>query len=213
MTAPEAYRSEDRTGRTDGGGAPCPRRRRSRISAEREAEIHEGVLSLLREVGYEALTMDAVALATRCSKATLYRKWCGKPQLVAASLRHNRPFDFEGLDTGSLAGDLHELARRIGEAKKDTDLMRAVVPAVARNRELAAAFGETLRQDHEALHRMVDRAAARGEVAPDCPARAYLPHLLIGGVMARSLIDLREPDPDYLRQYVDAVVLPALTRR
>ncbi|WTL51033.1 TetR/AcrR family transcriptional regulator [Streptomyces sp. NBC_01497] len=207
----QASPRSDRTDPADGG--PCPPRRRSRISAERESEIYEGVLSLLREVGYEALTMDAVALGARCSKATLYRKWSGKPRLVAAALRHSRPFDFEGLDTGSLAGDLHELTVRIGEAKKDTDLLQAVVPAVTKDPELAAAFGEVLRQDHDALYSMFDRAAERGEVAADCPARAYLPHLLLGAVVARTLIDLKEPDPLYLQRYVDAVVLPALTRR
>jgi AcrR family transcriptional regulator len=196
---------------TDDG--PCPRRRRSRISAERESEIYTGVLALLREVGYEALTMDAVALRTRCSKATLYRRWSGKPRLVAAAFRHSRPFDFEGLDTGSLAGDLYELTTRIGQAKKDTDLLQAVVPAVTKDPELAAAFGEILRLDHEALYSMFDRAADRGEVDPGCPARAYLPHLMLGGVVARSLIDLKEPDSVYLKRYVDAVVLPALTQR
>ncbi|MGQ4512883.1 TetR/AcrR family transcriptional regulator C-terminal ligand-binding domain-containing protein [Streptomyces sp. DW26H14] len=220
MAVSEASARDDQTDMTDVAdianamdGGPCPRRRRSRLSAERESEIYTGVLALLREGGYEALTMDAVALNTRCSKATLYRKWSGKPQLVAASLRHNRPFDFEGLDTGTLAGDLYELATRMGQAKKDTDLLRAVAPAVTKDPDLAAAFGEVLKQDHQALYSMFDRAAERGEVAPDCPARAFLPHLLLGAVVARSLIDQKEPDPIYLRRYVDAVVLPALTRR
>ncbi|MCF3965191.1 TetR/AcrR family transcriptional regulator [Streptomyces fuscigenes] len=196
-----------------GGPAHGTRRRRSRISPEREAEIHTSVLALLREVGYEALTMDAVALRAHCSKATLYRKWSGKPRLVAASLRHERPFDFEDLDTGSLAGDLHELAERIGRAEKDAELLQAVVPAVTKDPDLAEAFGEVLRQDHEALFGVFDRAAARGEVAGDCPAREYLPHMLLGGVVARTLLDLRKPDPVYLKRFVDAVVLPALTRR
>ncbi|MFE5606083.1 TetR family transcriptional regulator, partial [Streptomyces sp. NPDC056540] len=42
--------------------------RRSRITPERQAELHEAVLDLLRDVGYEALTMDAVAARTKSSK-------------------------------------------------------------------------------------------------------------------------------------------------
>ncbi len=56
---------------------------RSRLTPEREAELYAAVLDLLREVGYDALTMDAVAARTRASKATLYRQWQGKPELVA----------------------------------------------------------------------------------------------------------------------------------
>ncbi len=193
--------------------APCVRPRRSRLSAEREAEIYGAVLALLCEVGYEALTMDAVAARTRASKATLYRKWQGKPRLVAAAIRHNRPFDFEGLDTGSLAGDLYELTTRIGQAKKDTDLVRAVVPAVSKDTGLAEAFRDLMQQDRSAIDALFERAVRRGEAAADCPARPYLPHLLLGSVIARSLIDLKEPDAGFLKQYVDAVILPALRQR
>lgn len=65
--------------------------RRSRITPEREAELHGAVLDLLREVGYEALTMDAVAARTKSSKATLYRQWGSKPELVAKALRCTQP--------------------------------------------------------------------------------------------------------------------------
>ncbi len=75
--------------------------RRSRITPEREAELYEAVLDLLREVGYDALTMDAVAARTRSSKATLYRQWGGKAELVAKAIRHNKPVD--------LADDRHRV--------------------------------------------------------------------------------------------------------
>ncbi|CAM5422282.1 TetR/AcrR family transcriptional regulator OS=Streptomyces alboniger OX=132473 GN=CP975_14595 PE=4 SV=1 [Streptomyces alboniger] len=65
--------------------------RRSRITPEREAELYTAVLDLLREVGYDALTMDAVAARTRSSKATLYRQPGGKPELVAKAVRHSKP--------------------------------------------------------------------------------------------------------------------------
>ena len=65
--------------------------RRSRITPEREAELYAAVLDLLREVGYDALTMDAVAARTRSSKATLYRQWGGKAKLVVRALRHQKP--------------------------------------------------------------------------------------------------------------------------
>src|ERR1700743_1536379 len=75
---------------------------RTRLSPEREGELYTAVLDLLREVGYDALTMDAVATRTRSSKATLYRQWGSKPELVVRALRHNKPSRLAEIDTGSL---------------------------------------------------------------------------------------------------------------
>ncbi|WP_143670475.1 TetR/AcrR family transcriptional regulator, partial [Streptomyces antimycoticus] len=99
---------------TQGPETAAPQRR-SKISPEREQEFYQAVLDLLQEGGYEALTIEAVAARTRASRSTLYRQWCGKPQLVVAALRScKRPFALEGIDTGSLAGDLRAVAAAVG---------------------------------------------------------------------------------------------------
>jgi AcrR family transcriptional regulator len=187
--------------------------RRSRLTPEREGELYAAVLDELREAGYDALTMDAVAARSHCSKATLYRQWQGKPRLVAAALRHVKPFDLSGVDTGSLAGDLHELAGRFCQSRKDVELAQVVGAAVHRNEDLAEAMHETIVQPElELLRRIIDRAVARGEVEPDCPAAEYLPHMVIGALFARSFVERREADPEYLKRYLDNVVLPVLVR-
>ena len=106
--------------------------RRSRITPEREAELYAAVLDLLREVGYDALTMDAVAARTRSSKATLYRQWGGKPELVAKAIRHNKPGSIADIDTGSLRGDLHALTSREDDCtmQQNAALMRGLFMAV-----------------------------------------------------------------------------------
>jgi hypothetical protein len=60
------------------------------------------------------------------------------------------------------------------------------------------------------LRHMVDRAVARGEVAPDRPARDFVAHAVVGAMMGRPMVEGRDPDPAYLMAYLDAVVLPAL---
>lgn len=99
--------------------------RRSRITPEREAELYTAVLDLLREVGYDALTMDAVAARTKSSKATLYRQWGGKAELVAKAIRHQKP-SAVGVDTGSLRGDFHAMVRREDDChmERNSALMR-----------------------------------------------------------------------------------------
>ncbi|MGW1811434.1 TetR/AcrR family transcriptional regulator [Streptomyces sp. NPDC002078] len=188
--------------------------RRSRITPEREAELYEAVLDLLREVGYDALTMDAVAARTRSSKATLYRQWGGKAELVAKAVRHSKPgSSADGVDTGSLRGDLHALTLRSDdcEMEQNSALMRGLAMAVHGNPDLLKAFKEHLIEPELAeFRRVLQRAIDRGEVRADNPAIDYVMHMMIGGFAARSLIDEQPPTQAFLLSYIDAVVLPAL---
>ncbi|AWT47637.1 MULTISPECIES: TetR/AcrR family transcriptional regulator [Streptomyces] len=188
--------------------------RRSRITPEREAELYEAVLDLLREVGYDALTMDAVAARTRSSKATLYRQWGGKAELVAKAVRHSKPGgSLDGIDTGSLRGDLHALTRRSDdcEMEQNSALMRGLAMAVHSNPDLLQAFREHLIEPELAeFRRVVQRAIDRGEVREDNPAIGYIMHMLLGAFAARTMIDEQPPTQAFLLSYIDAVVLPAL---
>ncbi|MGW6393622.1 TetR/AcrR family transcriptional regulator [Streptomyces sp. NPDC055103] len=186
---------------------------RSRLTPERESELYTAVLDLLREVGYDALTMDAVAARTHSSKATLYRQWGSKPELVARALRHNKPAELSEIDTGSLRGDFQELVRRTDDCQmeKDSALMRGLAHAVHTNPELHRALRELLIEpEMNGLDEVLRRAVRRGEVAADNPALKLLPHMLIGAFIARPLIDDQPVDRAFLTAYVDAVVLPSL---
>ncbi|MBO1336501.1 TetR/AcrR family transcriptional regulator [Streptomyces sp. VRA16 Mangrove soil] len=187
--------------------------RRSRITPEREAELYGAVLDLLREVGYDALTMDAVATRTRSSKATLYRQWGGKAELVVKALRSQKP-QFDEIDTGSLRGDLHAMVLRDDDChmEQNSALMRGLMVAVHANPDLLAAFKEwVVAPEISGLDRMLRRAVDRGEIRADNPALDYVIHMLIGAFATRTLIDEQPPTQVYLASYIDAVVLPALS--
>ncbi|MEU4728200.1 TetR/AcrR family transcriptional regulator [Streptomyces sp. NPDC023588] len=187
--------------------------RRSRITPERQAELHEAVLDLLRDVGYEALTMDAVAARTKSSKATLYRQWGSKPELVAKALRCTQPVSLREIDTGSLRGDFALMVEHSDDAQmaKDTALMRGLAHAVHESPELHRALRDLL-VDPEitGLQVMLQRAVDRGEIARGCPALDFVPHMLIGAFIALPLIEDRPVDRAFLGDFIDAVVFPAL---
>jgi AcrR family transcriptional regulator len=187
--------------------------RRSRITPEREAELYGAVLDLLREVGYDSLTMDAVAARTRSSKATLYRQWGGKAELVAKAIRHNKPVDFAEVDTGSLRGDFKGLTHRQDDCQmeQDSSLMRALGMAAHTNPELLAALREWLIEPELAeMRKVLQRAIDRGEIRADNPAIDYVLHMIIGAFVARTFIDDEPPTQAFLASYIDAVVIPAL---
>ncbi|HZF88601.1 TetR/AcrR family transcriptional regulator [Streptomyces sp.] len=191
---------------------PVVASRRSKLTPEREQEFFDAVLDQIRECGYDAVTMEGVAASTRCSKSTLYRQWKTKPQFVAAALRSSRRVRFEGIDTGSLAEDLREVARCAAVwSAKDTKLHQALGHAVTQDKELAGALREALIEpEMAALEEILRRGVERGEVAADNPALPFVPAQLFGVLRVRPVLEGRYADPDYLVRFMEAAVLPAL---
>ena len=80
----------------------------------REAAICRAALELLAEVGYDRMSMDAVAHRARASKATIYRHWPGKYELVLDALRSRGVSEIAPIDTGTLRGLAGRAARHRG---------------------------------------------------------------------------------------------------
>src|SRR5690606_18423128 len=108
----------------------------------RERAILEATLDLLSEVGYDRLTMDAVAARARASKATIYRRWPGKAQLVARAVRAHA--EAAPAPTGE-PGDLMDVLRQVRDAfvGKNRTLMVGLLGAAEQDVELA----DTLRAE------------------------------------------------------------------
>lgn len=186
----------------------------SRMTDGRRSELHEGVLTLLAEHGYDNVTMDQIAEHTRSSKATLYRQWGSKTALVVEAITCLG--DVEGAlpDTGSLREDLHEMIRRRPRPEDghlSADLITAMLNAMRTDDELAAAVrrdivGAALTD----FATVVDRAVERGEVAADNPARDLIGLTLLSPFVLHHVVHGTEPSDDDLFRQIDAVVLPAL---
>ena len=186
-------------------------RRRSRVTPDRAAELFALVLDQLAETGYDAFSVEAVAARARMSKATIYRRWGGKPELVVAAVRSLGTLDVGTIDTGSLLGDLKSYIGRFHEmAAVDRGMNRALTHAVHRDPRLMAAVRQTVVEPGAAaLAAFLSRAVARGEVSADCKALPYVHHMLMGTLGGESIFG-EAPDPDFLHGYIDHVVAPAL---
>jgi len=189
---------------------------RPRIEGDREAEILDAALDLLANSGYDRLTMDAVASAAKASKATLYRRWDTKAQLVVDALsRAKEAPQVEDVDTGSLRSDLIALACREGGLNDDRviAIMASVITALHRDQEFADLFHERFLSVKIAQTREVyARAQRRGEISAEVDLDLLTP-TLTAIILHRAFI-LRLPvDDDVVAQIIDEIVLPAATRR
>ena len=180
--------------------------------AERERAILAAAAELLVEVGYEALTVDAIAARARASKATMYLRWRDKKELVLAALaQHVAESPAVTEDTGSLRGDLLAQCRLLAGtiAGADGRMLLALSRAATVDPDVRGAVEEKLGPRGYQLPRaLVRRAVARGDLAPDVDGGVF--EEIVPAILVMRLIVGRPIDENYLRHLVDAIVLPAL---
>jgi AcrR family transcriptional regulator len=186
----------------------------------RDAAILEATIDVLQEVGYDRLTIDAVASKARASKATVYRRWSNKAALVVEAMNRRKPAsDVDGEpmclfpDTGSLRGDLVAGLEAIA-ANLSTDegkLMMSVMTAQLRDPELAAAMRDTTVDKQRSCQMVVDRAIGRGELTSTAGVGAFVE--VVPAMLYNRLLLSGEPfDQAFVKHVVDDIAFPLLMR-
>ncbi len=170
-------------------------------------------LRLLQQHGYDGLTVDAVATTAKASKATVYRRWPSKAELVLAAF-------IEGIrqvavppETGSLRGDLLRLGELVcAQARQHASTMRAVLVEVSRNPALDDVMQHQFVEQRKAvIQHILRQAVDRGEIA-DGAISDELWDLLPGYLLFRSVMANRPPTEHTVRALVDDVLIPSLSR-
>jgi AcrR family transcriptional regulator len=178
----------------------------------RERAILDAALALVGEVGYERLTMDAVASRAKASKATIYRRWAGKKDLIVEAIGSqvddNLP---EPEDTGSLRGDLMSLAELATASIKGFDgrLLLGLAQAALSDPGLCNALEEHAgAKKRRMAESIVERAVARGELPPEAD------HMLLveiaPAVLLMRLVNGESLDHAFLEHLVEDILLPVL---
>ncbi|GAB6983742.1 TetR/AcrR family transcriptional regulator [Nocardioides pyridinolyticus] len=186
---------------------------RPRVEGDRELEILEATLEVLADVGYDRLTMDAVATRAKASKATLYRRWTNKVSLVVDALQHSKG-PTEVPDTGNLRDDLRGLMCAEGGLgdPQSIAMFAAVLTAIARDAEFGAAFrAQVVGPKIAASQQIWERARERGEIREDADL-ALLEPALAGIVLHRVFVLGETPDDELITRVIDQILLPAATR-
>jgi AcrR family transcriptional regulator len=183
---------------TQPGPAPAPGRKRD---ASRDDALCQAALELLAEVGYDRLTIDAVAARAGAGKATCYRRWAGKAELVVDAVGRMKAQP-ERPDTGTLRGDLVELTCHFHDTEDAafrTDVQAGLVSGLVRDAKLREVFAEQFIAPRKAVFRDVfQRAVERGEIAP-IPHYELLSDVVPSMAFHRLIMTGKAPDPDFVQ--------------
>ena len=179
----------------------------------RETELLAVTLQLLQEHGYDRLTVDAVAATARASKATVYRRWPSKAELVLAAFIEGVRQIAVPPETGTLRGDLLHLGRAIcQQAQQQAGTIRAVLVEASRHPALNDALQHQFLDERKALiQAILQQAADRGEI-DESVISDELWDLLPGYLIFRSIMPSRPPTEHTVQALVDDVIIPSLTR-
>ena len=179
----------------------------------REAELLAATLQLLQQHGYERLTVDAVAATAKASKATVYRRWPSKGELVLAAFIEGCRQVAVVPDTGTLRGDLLLLGESItAHAAQHSATIRAVMVEVSRDPALREAMQHQFLDQRKALiESVLQHAVDRGKIKAAAISEE-LWDLLPGYLIFRSIVPNRPPNQKTVQTFVDNVLIPSLTR-
>jgi AcrR family transcriptional regulator len=183
--------------------------------ATRDAAILDAAVAILAEVGYERMTMDMVAVRAKAGKATVYRRWPSKGEMVVEAVaRMKRSLvDLDQLpDTGTLRGDLLALFQppSVEQAEQKMRAMAGVAAMLAQQPSLAEAGHEAIVAPWVAANRtLIERAQARGDADRDAQVDT-LAQIIPSLAAYRALIQRRPFDHAFLVEIIDGVLLPAL---
>jgi AcrR family transcriptional regulator len=178
-------------------------------SAEADEAILEAAVDIFAECGLDGLTVEGVAARANVGKATIYRRYPGKVDLVIAA---SNSFALDGddvlPDTGSTRADLRALVDWLIAMLLETPLGRALPMMVAdraRVPELAEAH-RALVEEKRARHREVlRRAVARGDLRAHVDLEVVI-DAYVGPIFYRFLISDAPLDDAFADTLVDTVV-------
>lgn len=179
-----------------------------------DGEILAAAADLLASVGYEAMSMDAVAARAGVSKATIYRRWSGKAPLVLDTVRARGLVLGEPPDSGDLREDLLALFQELAghHDERALDHLAGVLVAMRNHPELNQAVQEQIVAGvARATRTIVERAVARGEIAarPDDVLERFT-RVGPSVIALRLFLDEGAIDGTLTTQIVDEVLLPIL---
>jgi len=192
-----------------------------RRGAVLEDAILEAAYAELTEVGYTAFTVEGVSARARTGKASIYRRWPTKQELVMDALEVGLPtpeqcgFAPSYDDSTTTQDALYAVARKIAAVVTSPagDAMRAIKCEAMGDPKLAKLIDDRFQAPRRAaMLGLLKRGVARGEVRPG--AATPLVADVLPAVLTHRVILQREPVSERdIRAIMEQVFIPLIEVR
>lgn len=180
----------------------------------RDEAIHEAALAILSEVGYDRTTIEAIAQRAHVGKATIYRRFRNKEEILKSAMNAHTACSLPRIDTGNLRDDLIALIHEHVKVLQgpDGELKMSLLAIAHRDPELGKLLREhnpieAERQSAEVF----ERAIARGEISKKADI-AFLSEVVPSIITNRIFITHQQVNQPFIEQLVDQLLIPSLTR-
>ncbi len=146
-------------------------------------------LELLAEVGFEAMSIEAIATRAGVGKSTIYRRYSNKDELIADAIESLRE---EVLipDTGTLWSDMDALienAAQITLTPMGRQAVAMIVSSASSNPEFAQIYWDKyLQPRRQAFEIVIERAKERSEIPANLDSGLVFDTM--SGIMLYALI-------------------------
>lgn len=195
-----------------------PRGSRRRRGAELEDAICVAAFAELSEVGFAAFTIESVAARAQTGKASIYRRWSTKNDLLMEAFCRGVPtpagclMAAEVEDSVGTRDALHTVVSLMIESM--TGPNSATVHAIAGEAARDPAFGRAVEREmlaprRQGLVELFERGIGRGDVAAGAPI-GLVAEMIPAIVMSRITFEHQSPGPELAAQLVDQLAMPLL---
>lgn len=178
-------------------------------SAHADQAILQATLDLLAEVGYQSMSIEAIASRAGVGKTTIYRRYTSKEELVADAIESLREV-FPIADTGSFWGDMDILINNA--AKKilsplGRQTLALIISTASSNPQFAQVYWTKYTMPRrEVFAKVLERAKSRGEIQKDADIDLIID--LVSGSLYYALIFKPTPEPvaAYMRRTINLLL-------
>jgi AcrR family transcriptional regulator len=183
-------------------------------SGAADQAILDAALAVFAESGLDGLTVEGVAARAGVGKATIYRRYPCKVDLVIAAARALTDAEVPKPDTGSVDGDLRAIVRNLVRLVTTTVAGRAVPQLVAeaeRNDEMRQAHSQFIAGRRAGTMDALRSGIERGELRPDTDVD-LVAEMATAPIFFRHLVSGRPLDARFADRVVAAALAPWRSR-
>ena len=178
-------------------------------SIHADQAILQATLDLLADVGYQSMSIEAIASRAGVGKTTIYRRYTSKEELVADAIESLRD-DLAIPDTGSFWGDMDILinnATKKIHSPLGRQTLALIISTASSNPQFAEVYWtKYTKLRREAFSKVLERAKSRGEIHKDADVDLIID--LVSGSLYYALIfkPTTEPVEAYMRRTMNLLL-------